>query len=158
MTNRAVVREALPKNLITHVPGADLKRGVVPEALLLPISCARKRSEARKRNRGSTGARRRKNTSKRKQANRSDRYSRRDSASCCTRVVGDCAQLPHTRRGIVDASLRRQSWERGIVVAKRIDVTYALAWPARLGARARVAFRFPPQPVNREPPITPYLS
>jgi hypothetical protein len=40
------VREALPKNLITRLPGAQISgEGVVPEALLLPISRARKRSD-----------------------------------------------------------------------------------------------------------------
>jgi hypothetical protein len=70
--NRAEVEssraEALPKNLITRLPGADLRRGVVPEALLVPISRARKRSEAGRQNRGNISARRRKNTKDGKQA------------------------------------------------------------------------------------------
>jgi hypothetical protein len=37
--------EALPKNLITLLPVQISDEGVVPEALLVPITCARKRSE-----------------------------------------------------------------------------------------------------------------
>jgi hypothetical protein len=46
--------EALPKNLITRLPVQISGEGVVPEALLVPITCVRKRSEPKK-NRSSTG-------------------------------------------------------------------------------------------------------
>ncbi len=46
--------EALPKNLITRLLVQVLKQGMVSEALLIPISCARKRPEPGKQN-GSMG-------------------------------------------------------------------------------------------------------
>ncbi len=79
---------------------------MVSEALLLPISRARKRSEARKREqhrRGGGGT----NTGKEaSDQNRSD-----------SRPPYLSGERQSWERGIVDAPLRRQSWERGFVVA-----------------------------------------
>jgi hypothetical protein len=74
--------------------------GVVSEALLLPISRARKRSEARKRE-SDSGTEEEKLTPGKKRRKR----------------IRLAASLS-IRRKNVDALLRRESWERGLVAAK----------------------------------------